>query len=146
MLYFDTSYLVRLYLDDAGADLVRSLAEGDDIACSLHGRIETVAAFHRVHREKRLSRVSYLALLDQFDEDEAAGAFSWLPIAETLLHRIQAIYRKASADLFLRAADALHLASAQENGFTAIYSHDERMLAAAPLFSLKGKNVLPRRR
>lgn len=146
MLYFDTSYLVRLYLEDAGADAVRSLAAGDDIACSLHGRIETVAAFHRAYREKRLARTAYLAVLDQFDEDEATGAFSWLPISEALPRRVQEIYRKAPADVFLRAADALHLASAKENGFREIHSHDERMLAAAPLFGLKGKNILPRGR
>lgn len=143
MLYFDTSYLVRLYLEDAGASEVRALASGGDVACSLHGRSEAVAAFHRSYREKRLSRADYLSVLDQFQDDDAAGAFAWMPFTETLSHRVVEVYRKAPATVFLRAADAVHLASARENGFKEVYSHDDRMLAAAPLFGLKGKNIVP---
>ena len=142
MFYFDTSYLVRLYLEDEGADKVRSLAVTAPIACSLHGGIESVAAFHRVYREKRLTHAGYVALLDQFRDDEAEGAFTWLPLGEELVTKMEKIYRRASPELFLRAADALHLICARENGFKEIYSHDKRMLEAASFFGLKGKNVI----
>lgn len=142
MLYFDTSYLVRLYLEDHGAEQVRSLAASDAIACSFHGEIESMAAFHRAYREKRLTHAGYLTLLDQFKDDDKAEAFSWLPLDRKLVPRLEKVYRKASSDFFLRTADALHLVCARENGFTEIYSHDTRMLSAAPMFGLKAKNII----
>jgi predicted nucleic acid-binding protein len=142
VIYFDTSYLVRLYLEDEAFDLVRSLAKTSAIACSFHGEIESIAAFHRVYREKRLSHAKYLSLLDQFHADSKNGAMNWLPVGREVIPKLEKVYRTASATFFLRAADALHLICARENGFTEIYSNDTRMLAAAPAFGLKGKNII----
>jgi predicted nucleic acid-binding protein len=142
VIYFDTSYLVRLYLEDQGADSVRALAKNHDIACCLHGRIECIAALYRASRERSLGRASYIALLDQFSDDDKAASFSWLPVTAELISRAEKTYRGAFPRLSLRAADALHLACAVENGFQDIYSHDKKMLAAAPLFGLKGKNII----
>lgn len=73
MVYFDTSYLVRLYIEDVGFDIVRSLAEPAPIASSFHGEIGTIAALHRVYRDNRISRGDYLKILDQFHDDSKAG-------------------------------------------------------------------------
>jgi predicted nucleic acid-binding protein len=142
VIYFDTSYLVRLYLPDQGAEAVRELAAESAIACCLHGRIECIAAFHRTYRERGLTRIDYFTMLDQFTDDENAGGFSWLPFTLELTLRAAEVYRGASSRLFLRAADALHLACAIENGFKEIYSHDRRMLSAASYFGLKGRNII----
>ena len=143
MLYFDTSYLVRLYLDDTGCEPVRELAAQNEIASCWHAQAEILCALHRGLREGRLDAEQYRAQLDQFRSDRADGAFRWLPLADPILARLDRIVATAPAATFLRAADALHLACAAENGFTEIYSHDRHFLAAAPLFGLRGVNLIP---
>jgi predicted nucleic acid-binding protein len=143
LLYFDATYLVRLYLNDEQAEQVKVLARGFDIACSLHGRTEMIAAFHRAFREGRLSRTAFQGFLDQFhyDEEEKAS-IEWISPEIAYFMRAEQVYREAPQTIFLRAADAMHLACAAENGFREIYSNDTHLLKAAPLFGLKPKNVI----
>ena len=138
MIYLDTSYLVRLYFADPGWEAVRQLAATAPVACCLLGRAETVAALHRKRREKSLSADSYRVVVSRECED---GAFHWLPLSGAVVERVERTFAKLDADVFLRAADALHLACASENGMEEIYSNDSHLLAAAPHFGLRGVNV-----
>jgi len=74
VIYFDTSYLVRLYVEDPGWDAVRALAATDDVASAVHGRTETVAAFHRILRERHVDVLRFGELLNQFLDDCAASS------------------------------------------------------------------------
>ena len=118
MLYFDTSYLVRLYLDDAGCELVRELAAQSEVASCWHAQAEILCALHRGLREGRLDAEQYRAQLDQFRTDRAGGAFRWLPLADPILSRLDRIVATAPAATFLRTADALHLACARKTAST----------------------------
>ena len=142
MIYFDSSYLVRLYYKDPGFERVRHLATGARVACGLHGRAEVVAALHRKLREGVIPHDFFRITLDQFRADCDAGAFRWLPLSPAVFDRIAQVYCRLPQTIFLRAADALHLACAAENRFREIHSNDERLLTAAPHFGLKGVNVL----
>ena len=142
MIYFDTSYLVRLYYQEAGADAVRMLAATDHVACATHGQAEMMAAFHRKLREGAIRPVAYAALLGQVRAHSEAGAFRWLAPDEEVFMRIAQVYQKLPASVFLRAADAMHLATAAESGFRVIYSNDTRLLAAAKHFGIEGQNVI----
>ena len=142
MIYFDTSYLVRLYYEDAGAAAVRALAATDHIACAAHGQAEMLAAFHRKLREGAIRPTAYAALLEQVRAHDEAGAFHWLAPDAEIFQRIGQIYRKLPASVFLRAADAIHLATAAESGFRVVHSNDGHLLAAAKYFGIEGKNVI----
>ncbi len=142
--YFDTSYLARLYLRNHGFEEVRELAgSGTTIASAWHAQAEIVSSFHRVYRERRLQHGVYLTVLEQFINDSKADLFHWLPLTHSIQQRLEQFFWTAADSHFLRAADALHLACAAEQGFTEVFSNDRHFLAAAPLFGMTGVNVIP---
>ena len=142
MIFVDTTYLVRLYLDEKGSESVRALAESVPVASSWHAQAEMLCTFHRAYREGRLDEEGYHAQRSQFSSDQTASTFHWLPITEATLRLLNATLAKASTNIILRAADALHLASAAEQDFKEVYSNDRHFLAAAPLLGLRGMNVV----
>jgi predicted nucleic acid-binding protein len=142
MIYFDTSYLAQLYLEDAGWEQVRALAGQQPIACCVHGQAEVVAAFHRRLRDGLFNTRDLEAAVEQFEMDCAAGAFNWLPLSAAVLAQVTKVYLMLPKTIALRSADAIHLACAAEKGLQEIYSNDQRLLAAAPHFGLKGINII----
>lgn len=142
MIYFDASYLVRLYYEDSGFQVVRHLAGTDTIACAQHGQAEVIAAFHRKFREGGLTLTAYRLVLEQFADEIRADAFRWLPLSPAILERVRVDFGTLPRRNFLRASDALHLAIASENGFRQVYSNDKNLLAAAHHFGVHGVNVL----
>ncbi len=142
MIYFDSSYIVRLYFEDPGWQQVREIAAADLIASCLLGRAETLAAFHRRFREGMLTRRALRFVFAQFMSECDAAAFQWLPLSAVLIDGLKEVYSNLPRSVPLRAGDAIHLACAAENGFREIYSNDARLLAAAESFGLSGRNVI----
>jgi predicted nucleic acid-binding protein len=142
LIYWDTSYIVRLYVQDRGWQTVRQLAETDRIACSLHGQIEAIAAFHRKLRDGLLSPAEFGSVMKTFQDECRAGAFSWLPITSAIMERAHKMFLTLPVTTTLRGADALHLGCAAENGFKEIFSNDKHLLNAGSHFGLAGKNVI----
>ena len=142
MIFYDTSYLVRIYLEDPGWEAVRELCATDDVAASEHARAEIPAALHRAFREGRIDRARFDTLLAQYEIDCSQGAYAWQSLSSGVLEGMTGDYRALPPSVFLRAADALHLACARDHGFKIIYSNDKNLLAAARHFGLRGKNVI----
>jgi predicted nucleic acid-binding protein len=141
--YFDSAYLFKLYWNERGSNEVRAFAAGcSQLACAAHGRAEVAAAAHRKLREGMAQPHQIHAVFGQFKADGDAGGILFLPLTEEIIDRVEKMFRDLMAPVFLRAGDALHLACAAQNGYSSIYSNDNRLLEAAPLFGLKGI-VLP---
>jgi predicted nucleic acid-binding protein len=143
LIYCDTSYLVRLYLAESGSAEVRELCATRCICSADHAQAEVPAAIHRAYREGRLDPAVFAASLEQFALDQASDSLQWLPISPELFAGMTKRFAQIPRTTFLRAADALHLACAADHGFTYVYSNDRHLLAAAPLFGLNPRNVIP---
>jgi predicted nucleic acid-binding protein len=144
MIYFDTAYLAKCYLNEHGSPEVKELAAEDGrVACCEYGRIELAATFHRNLRQKSITPAEYRLLWKQFDLDEKNGIWSWLPVNQDLLADVTNRFRKLAPSVYLRSADALHLTCAVQHGFKKIHSNDGHLLAAAKAFGIKGVNVVP---
>ena len=144
MIYFDTAYLLKCYLAEPGHQRVRQLARQlGPVACCELGKIECRAGIHRHLREGKLTLLQAQQLFQLLRQDDAMGLWSWLPLTGRLVELATQAYEHLPASVFLRSADALHLACAVEQGFPDIYSNDRHLLAAASHFGLVGKNVIP---
>lgn len=144
MTYFDSSYIAKFYLDEPDSGAVRRLAESlGQVGCTAIGRIEVAAAFHRKFREGTFDPHAFRAVMAQFDHDCGQDLWTWLPLTAALAARTATAFARLPRPVFLRAADALHLTSAQEHGLAEIYTNDRRMSAAARHFRLKARSVTP---
>jgi predicted nucleic acid-binding protein len=143
-MYLDTAILAKQYVKEPGSDTVRTfLARADSvISCSELTRMELAATFHRKLREGQMTKAQLSGLRTQFEMDVSGGRIHWLPLTQGLIERVEGIFHTLPSDVFLRAGDAIHLATASEAGFKEIYSNDRHLLAAASLFKLKGINPL----
>ena len=143
MIYFDTSYLAKCYLNETGSGAVRQLAQSQSsLACCEYGRIELTSTFHRNLREGLLTKLQYEVLARQFESDDQSGVWTWLPLTADLCRKTAARIYALPHSTFIRAGDALHLTSAAENGFTKIYSNYRHLQASAALFGLEAVNVI----
>ena len=144
MIYFDTTYILKCYLNEQHADLVRALAEQEANKYSCRwARAEFFSGLKRHVREGKLSSVQASEVRRAFQSDEQAGVWLWLSVDDDLLDAVAARFAAWPDNVPLRTGDALHLTCAKENGFNEVYSNDTHLLAAAPHFGLTGRNVLP---
>ncbi len=105
--YYDTSALVKLYVEEDGSDLVAAYSQKSlMVATSRVAYAEARSAFARSWRDGVLGDKEYREVVSNFKEDWPA--FFTLDVSDPVLHRVDYLIDKYR----LRGFDALHLASA----------------------------------
>ena len=141
-LYFDTAYVAKCYINEADSKAVRKLVQtSSGMYTSAWSVAEMACVFHRQIREFKLPKPEADLARTFFLADIQNGVWSLLPISDRFLFRVEALVNALPGSFYLRAGDAIHLAAAQEAGFTEIWSNDRRVLHAAPAFGLTGKSI-----
>jgi len=149
-VYLDTSYIAKFYFNEPESSGVRELVRKAD---AIHSSRWALAEFHAViHRRLRegssspgaLSLNEARDLANRFSRHIEQGLWNLIPVNEALLRRTSALMVSAPRDLFIRTADAVHLATAHEIGEREVWTSDRRMLAAAAYFGLTGRSVQDR--
>lgn len=148
-LYLDTRSLVKLYVTEAGSDVVRQLvSDANVVATSVVAYPETRAALARLRRERSLTASKLKSAKRAFEEEWP----KYLTLEAT-----DSLCRAAGelAEAYgLRGFDSIHLASFAEvarragTHATRFSSFDERLTAAALKLTRtlepKGRNVTRR--
>lgn len=76
-----------------------------------------------------------------FRDTYPAGIIQLIPVSDGILRMVETVVARLPITIFLRAGDAIHLASAQSEGFEKIWSNDRHMLRAASNFGIVGRSV-----
>lgn len=134
-LYLDTSALIKLYVEEAGADRVEAAVEGAQvIATSVVAYPEARAALARRHREEDFTASEYRELVSELDA--TWEGYERLGLTEGLAREAGELAEEHA----LRGFDAVHLASAlrlrQRFPRSAFLAFDERLSSAAKRASL----------
>ena len=141
MNYFDTSALVKRFVDEPGSGRVEALiASQPRIATSKIAYAELHATLARKLRERQLTLIAYRRISGRFELDWRA--YIRVELADALLGLTRALVRRHP----LRGFDAIHLAAAirlqdQLNEAIQFIAADQRLLHAAQREGLTGIDV-----
>lgn len=131
-LYLDTSSLVKLYVTEAGSDVVHQLVgDASVVATSVVAYAETRAALARLRRDGALTASKLTSAKREFDEQWSA--YLTLDATDSLCQTAGKFAEKYR----LRGFDSIHLASFAEVArragadHTRFSSFDDRLNAAA---------------
>jgi uncharacterized protein len=136
LLYFDTSFLAPLILQEATSSRIERFVAGlpaGELAISHLARIEFSSLLAREVRMGGLDGQAARRADAQFETMVTESFTVLLPNADDFDLAKTYLANHASS---LRAGDALHLAVAQNHHGTAIYSLDKTLLRAGKLLGL----------
>ena len=137
MLYFDTSFLAPLILEEATSAKIEAFfarLPAGELYVSHWTRVEFSSLIAREVRMGGLAESDALLVIAQFDE-LVADSFQVLAPGVVDYELAKAYIQNFATKL--RAGDALHLAIASNHGAKALYTLDEGLLNAAKLLKVQ---------
>jgi predicted nucleic acid-binding protein len=141
-LYFDTAYIAKCYLNEPDGAQVRALAKSAaGLFSSAWSIAELACVFHRQLREGAATPRQMQQIRAAFAQDIQDRVWLLLPVTPAVLSDVQASVARLPRTVYVRAGDAIHLATAREAGFSEVWTNDRHLLAAAPHFHLQGRSV-----
>lgn len=138
MIVCDTSAVAKFYVPEKESPAIRQLVEGEDSVCvSELVRPELMAVFHRRLREKTWSQRDFTAAIRQFQYDDLAGFWTWLPLDSQILRAAADAFATLPGDIFLRSSDCIHIVTALHHNFSELFTYDVHQLQAAAALGLR---------
>lgn len=144
MLFWDTSAVMKLYVDEPGAGEFRALAQEPEVltisAFSVH---EMHCVFCRKEFLKALKPGMAEVLYQAFEEEIGGGYFRLIEYSSRVKQHAVEVVRRCygtNRPVLVRSLDVLQLASALAAGATDVVSTDARMRQSAALL---GMRVIP---
>lgn len=144
MTYWDTSALLKLYVDETDSAYFETLAaENRPIFTSDIAREEMLCTLYRKELESNVGPGSADLLFRQFLDNESAGRIVLVPNGRDVVaeaERLVKLCYTLTPPLVIRSLDVIHVASALVGKATTVVATDSRLLAAA---GAVGLNVSP---
>jgi hypothetical protein len=137
MIACDTSAVAKFYVPEKESRDLRRLLESEDGVCvSELVRPELMAVFHRRLREGTWDQRDFVAAVRQFQHDDLAGFWTWLPLDSSIARAAADAFATLPPSIFLRASDCIHIVTALHHGFTEFVTFDAHQLKAAAAMGL----------
>ena len=136
--YFDTSFLVSLYLPEKDTKRVESIFQdliGSELVASEWTRVEFAATLARKSRDNNID-IGEVQAHDIINKFEAMVENFFEVLVPKQADFDQAREWLRSFQTGLKGPDALHLAIAKNNHVEAIYSLDKKMIKAGKILDL----------
>jgi len=144
VIYLDTSYIVKAYINEPYSDLVlEELAGQTGLTSSSLARVEFVSALMRQCHSGELTETDAKKAIASLDEDTTLGIWNWVAIDKTIITDSAAMLMDHRLKGKLRSLDAMHLTTAKTSGTGKVYTHDKRMFEAARTLGLNPIDIIP---
>lgn len=138
MVFCDTSTLAKYYVPEAESPKVRgALDRASVVSASDLTRTELMAVFHRRWREGKWDQGTMTHTMRQFEQDDLSGYWGWVPVDRAVTDLAARMFASLPSTVFLRAADAIHLATAMRQGAKALHTHDVHQAKAAAVLGIR---------